>query len=1011
MSQKNIDFGNYPDDPDADSIRAAFQKTQDNFTQLFAPAGAESAVTSINRTPGAGITVNAPTGNVVISANIACVQVQTSTLSIGRGANGNSYTSITASSQVLWVDLPETIANVGNIILDGNANIGGYANIVGNIYSGNANLGNLAVANFFSGDGSLLTNLAPATSITNGSSNVSVALNGNVTVGIGGTADVMKIASGNLFVKSVRNANSGNVLYYDATTKEITYDISSGGGGGNQLTVTAPVTNYQVNLLGGNVYIDPYTNYYLYCSGVASDSGGNIFLYGTNGGDFSAPLLSKYNSAGTLQWQKYFDESVSNFTIDNTGMIACDSSGNTYMVYFDFNGNNLNLVKVSTSGTLTWQRQIGLPTDPLSYNITVDSSDNVLLVFDVFSYSPLYNDVYAIKYNSSGTLQWQSDLDVLGSWPTGVYPNGICTDNSNNLYYVATNFYDSDTYPNSLLVKYDSSGVLQYAKQINNYTIHGVTVDSSGNIYLVGRLPNMALTQGLVAKLNSSCTQIWTSYFTSPTPLVAMACELYSSTLYVFGAKTDASYSYDGYVLAMSTSTGDIIWQNAITQPNINFEKPYPLFNDYDRKNMSGILSVNSNGILIAATYEPSLGSGLADLAYFNLPLNGSGSGVYSYFTYAPTSFNYVLSSITLVIGDSGLTDSAGSLTTGTVTVPVTTPTYSTFQEFIFPSGTRTFTLNANSIITFPDGTLQYSAFNPYLPNLYLGTPVVNSLVTSVNGVSIGPANVQVGQGGVGIGGNINTISTLNSIAIGEMALYANSSNANYTVAIGANAAHVDSKANVVAIGHNAGYTEAGLGIIAIGANAGMDALGNNSIAIGSFASNVGNSRANTIVINATGTDLNPTDSDSLYLKPIRINYSTGEGDYTLHYNDTTGEIISYPNGVLYPGTYSTANITLTDTDSGKYFFRNTTGTQTVTIPDYGSPYLIRNGSTYKFVQLGTGVTNIVPESASSSLYLAGNSFAQVVGVEIGAYGDATLIKLDNNTWYISGNQLTGLEY
>ena len=34
MAQKNIDFGSYPDDPDADAIRTAFQKTQQNVLLL-----------------------------------------------------------------------------------------------------------------------------------------------------------------------------------------------------------------------------------------------------------------------------------------------------------------------------------------------------------------------------------------------------------------------------------------------------------------------------------------------------------------------------------------------------------------------------------------------------------------------------------------------------------------------------------------------------------------------------------------------------------------------------------------------------------------------------------------------------------------------------------------------------------------------------------------------------------------------------------------------------------------
>ena len=74
MAQRNIDFGTFPDDPDADAIRTAFQKVQDNFGELFESADVGSVI-SVNRTQGAGITVSSPTGNVVVTANIACCQV------------------------------------------------------------------------------------------------------------------------------------------------------------------------------------------------------------------------------------------------------------------------------------------------------------------------------------------------------------------------------------------------------------------------------------------------------------------------------------------------------------------------------------------------------------------------------------------------------------------------------------------------------------------------------------------------------------------------------------------------------------------------------------------------------------------------------------------------------------------------------------------------------------------------------------------------------------------------
>lgn len=88
-------------------------------------------------------------------------------------------------------------------VIDANANVtantltvNSSANVIGNIMVGNSNLGNLAIANFFQGDGGLLTNIAVSagTAITNGNSNVSVAFNGNVTVAVNGTATVLTVS-------------------------------------------------------------------------------------------------------------------------------------------------------------------------------------------------------------------------------------------------------------------------------------------------------------------------------------------------------------------------------------------------------------------------------------------------------------------------------------------------------------------------------------------------------------------------------------------------------------------------------------------------------------------------------------------------------------------------------------------------------------------------------------------------------------------------------------------------
>ena len=138
MAQENIDFGGFPDDPSADAIRTAFNKVQNNFNQLFS-TNAGSTVNSINRTPGAGITVNYPTGNVVISANLAALNVTTSSLSIGRGSNGNTAANITSTAQTLVVDIDPSNVFSNNFATPG----GGLANFNGILTSNSANQPNI----------------------------------------------------------------------------------------------------------------------------------------------------------------------------------------------------------------------------------------------------------------------------------------------------------------------------------------------------------------------------------------------------------------------------------------------------------------------------------------------------------------------------------------------------------------------------------------------------------------------------------------------------------------------------------------------------------------------------------------------------------------------------------------------------------------------------------------------------------------------------------------------------
>jgi hypothetical protein len=110
MAQQFIDFGTFPNDPAADPIRSAFQKIQNNFTDLYNTT-LTAGVSELTVGPGLG--QNRTIGNLYITANIPNITIQTSnSLLVGVGvATGNSAT-ISSYNTPFVLNLANTITTV-----------------------------------------------------------------------------------------------------------------------------------------------------------------------------------------------------------------------------------------------------------------------------------------------------------------------------------------------------------------------------------------------------------------------------------------------------------------------------------------------------------------------------------------------------------------------------------------------------------------------------------------------------------------------------------------------------------------------------------------------------------------------------------------------------------------------------------------------------------------------------------------------------------------------------------
>lgn len=392
--------------------------------------------------------------------------------------------------------------------------------------------------------------------------------------------------------------------------------------------------------------------------GVGLDSSNNIYFSSTttdNNGWTDGVLNAKFNSSGTVQWQKKVKDSTLN---EYASKSFVDSSGNVYAVGTDYDGNSSTattfrrgyIVKYNSSGVLQWQRTLASTGNYLSLaGVYADSSGNVYVVGNILISGNTYVNMFIAKYNSSGTIQWQRRL-YDNTYEQNLY--GTMVDSSGNIYvtgYVAP----TSTNYKFFLAKYDSTPTLQYQISLGvstsgNYDVaYQVITDSSGNTYFAGKAQSGGL---VVAKYTSTGTLSWQKIitFSSSTDVKHMILDS-SGNIVIVGILVN-----NGFIVKLDTS-GGILLQRTITNVQL-----YACALD----------STNSN-IYLAGSTTGGTGNYGGVTFMGKLPYDGSGTGTY---TLDGTTHVYAASSAS--IANSTYTSTTTSFTDAAGTATDATPTY-----------------------------------------------------------------------------------------------------------------------------------------------------------------------------------------------------------------------------------------------------------------------------------------------------------------------------------------------
>lgn len=255
------------------------------------------------------------------------------------------------------------------------------------------------------------------------------------------------------------------------------------------------------------------------------------------------------------------------FTVNNGGTEygfgAAQFTDGNYLLAGSTNmassSHDIYLTKLAKNGYIMWTRRLATATDDLPYAM-IKTADSGFAMTGVAN-----NKLMVMKLDSTGTMVWSRNVGI------GVYPsqgNEIRQTSDGGYIVVGTtqdggSFVDDQVY----IVKLSSTGTLQWTKVVGNPAANErgyCVVQTSDGGYAVGGEVGGYISgwqNNYVIRLNSAGTVLWTSIFgTTSDDQIEGIAELPNGDLLLAGYSTILT----GPLLARMNPSGTVIWAKEI---------------------------------------------------------------------------------------------------------------------------------------------------------------------------------------------------------------------------------------------------------------------------------------------------------------------------------------------------------------------------------------------------------------------------------------------------------------
>ncbi len=217
---------------------------------------------------------------------------------------------------------------------------------------------------------------------------------------------------------------------------------------------------------------------------------GRTYSFGTGGWEC---YMSRFNSNGDTLWTKtygnvLYDELQDVDTTSDGGFIAVGHTTTT-----DWDGN-VYLIRTNANGIVLWSKEYGgsIGLSDKGYSVRETSDGGFIITGTTETYGSGGDDVYLLKVSALGAVQWTTTIGSAGA--VSVMDAGREVQETNDGGYIVVGYTSaidinfSDVY----LIKLNSTGVVQWKKTYggSSYDIGYTVQQTTDNGFIIGATTN-----------------------------------------------------------------------------------------------------------------------------------------------------------------------------------------------------------------------------------------------------------------------------------------------------------------------------------------------------------------------------------------------------------------------------------------------------------------------------------------------------------------------------------------